>query len=478
MSTPVTDVTQVLVGGHWRLATGESFDIVSPATEEVVATAVLPTKVDADTALTMAREAFDDGRWSGLSSDERADIVAAFCAAFEKRMSDFNSAWVTESGPTAEHAEVLNGAVVAMWQDQIAHARALPIQERREVPDGKVLIRREPAGVAVIITTWNGPALYFAMKVVPALLAGCTVVAKTAVQSQLTSRILAECAEDAGFPEGVLSILAAPTSISEFLVADPRVDHVSLTGSIPAGRSVMAACAANLTGLTLELGGKSPAILIGDVSLERVMPSLVPGFISYQGQICAALTRVLVPEYRRDEIVSALVEQLTNLQIGGPTESGTVIGPLASAQQFDRVRGYIQKGIEEGATLVLGGLDRPRSPGYYVSPTVFADVTPEMTIAREEVFGPVLCVMTYRDIDDAVTIANDTEYGLSGAVYADDHETALAVASRLASGAVAINSAHPSFFAPFGGRRNSGIGRENGPEGITEFLRVKAIKVG
>ncbi|MBC2637584.1 MULTISPECIES: aldehyde dehydrogenase family protein [unclassified Rhodococcus (in: high G+C Gram-positive bacteria)] len=475
MTTSVTDVAEVFVGGHWRPTTGEGFDIISPANEEVVARAVLPTQADADTALTLAREAFDDGRWSRLSIDERADKVAAFCAAFERRRSDFDSAWVIESGPTLEHADLLSGAVVAMWQDQVAHARAIPLQERRALPDGEVLIRREPAGVAVVVTTWNGPALYFAMKVVPALLAGCTVVVKSAVQSQLTSRILAECADEAGFPEGVLSVLAAPTPISEYLVADPRVDHVSLTGSIPAGRSVMAACASNLTDLTLELGGKSPAILIGDVPLERVLPSLIPGFIAYQGQICAALTRVLVPEHRRDEIVDALVEQLAGLQIGDPTEAGTVIGPLASAHQFERVRGYIQKGIDEGATLVLGGLERPRSPGFYLAPTVFADVTPEMTIAREEIFGPVLSVMTYRDLDDALAIANGTEYGLAGSVYADDDETALAVASRLESGAVAVNTARPSLFAPFGGRRNSGFGRENGPEGIAEFLRIKSV---
>ncbi|NKQ57221.1 aldehyde dehydrogenase family protein [Amycolatopsis sp. K13G38] len=473
---------RVFVGGTWERAHGEPYDVLSPATGEPVARVLLPSAEDADESLARARAAFDDGRWSRLPASRRADLVEAFGAAFARRRREIDRAWVQESGPTAAHAAALNDAVELMWRDQVAHARALVTREVRDLPDGRVRVLREPVGVAVVVTTWNGPALYFAMKVVPALLAGCTVVVKTAVESQLTSRLIAECAGEAGLPAGVLSILAAPTGVSERLVADPRVDKVSLTGSVAAGRQVMAACAPHLTGLTLELGGKSPAIVVGDIAVDKVLPSFVPGFIAYQGQICAALTRLIVPKRRRGEFVEAVVGALSEMRVGDPGDPASDLGPLSSLRQYERVREYIAIGIAEGATPVLGGQTEDPRPGHYVSPTVFVDVEPHMRIAQEEIFGPVLCVLTYgddegEDLADAIALANGTRYGLAASVYADDEDVAADVAARLDSGTVSINTAGVSLFAPFGGTRQSGFGRENGAEGIAEFLRVKSVKL-
>lgn len=467
------------IAGRWSPATGTgTYDVVSPATGSVIATVAVPGIDEAEAAVAAAREERDYGTWGALSMDERADVLERFCQEFERRKDDFDAAWVAESGPTTAHAAGLDSVVPIMWRDSIAHARSLDVDEVRTVADGTVRVRREPAGVTVIVMTWNGPGLYLAMKMVPALLAGCPVILKTAVESQFTARLIGEMADAAGVPAGVLSVLAASTEVSEHLVGHPDVDKVSLTGSIVAGRSVMAACAQNITDVTLELGGKSPAIIVGDVPLDKVLPSLVPGFIAFQAQICAALTRVLVPRERQDEVADAISEQLSHLRVGTPDAADSDLGPLGSQRQLDRVMGYIDSAGREGARLVRGG-GRPAGldEGFYVEPTVFADVTPDMTIAKEEVFGPVLAIMPYDSVDEAVRIANGTEFGLAASVYAEDDAAAQDIAVRLDSGTVAINTAGVSLFAPFGGYKSSGLGRENGVEGIEEFLRFKSIKL-
>jgi len=479
MTKMLPEYHDLFIGGKWVPSmANHRFEVVSPATENVVATVALPSIEDADVAVNAAREAFERGDWSGAPMEHRADVIGRFCDLFEERRADWTAAWVSESGPTRTHSDFLNDIVIGIWRDIVETAKRTPLVERRTYPDGKVDIVSEPYGVAVTITTWNGPALYLVSKVVPALLAGCSVIVKTAVESQLTARIIGELADEAGIPAGVLSVLAAPTDVSAHLVSHPEVDKVSLTGSVTAGKSVMAACANNLTPLTLELGGKSPAIIADDIPLDKVLPTLLPAFFMNAGQICVALTRLIIPKHRHDEIVAAVVAGLSQVHVGSPENPASVIGPLGTKAQYEKVLSFIESGKEEGATLVCGG-GRPAGldHGFFVEPTVFTDVKPTMRIAREEIFGPVLSIMTYEDIDDAVEIANSTPFGLAGTVYAADESLARSVADRIRSGSVAINTIGPSLYAPFGGYKESGFGRENDLEGIREFQQTKSIKI-
>ncbi|MBB3665552.1 betaine-aldehyde dehydrogenase [Prauserella sediminis] len=477
---PTVHIGRLYIGGEWvhKQRDAPTYEVVSPATGAVVATAPDPTIDDADRAVAAARDAFDHGPWPTLPLAERIEALSRFCDRFEERKEEFDLAWVTESGPTLAHSAALNGGVVLMWRDLLERARSVALSERREVPDGVVDVVREPIGPALVITAWNGPGLYLAMKLVPALLAGCPVVLKMAQESQLTAALVGEMADAAGLPPGVLSVLPASAEVSAHLVEHPGIDKVSLTGSIGAGKAVMSACAGRLANVTLELGGKSPAILLGDVPLEEVLPSLVPGFIAFNGQICAALTRVLVPRARHDEVVAALVARLEAMRVGDPADDSSDLGPLASARQFERVMNYIATGKAEGGDLVLGG-GRPDGldQGFYVAPTVFANVAPDATIAQEEIFGPVLSVIPYDGVDEAVAIANGTAYGLAASVYAADEELARTVAGRIRAGTVAVNTAGVSMFAPFGGFKQSGFGREFGLEGLGEFLQYKSVKV-
>ncbi len=479
MTTVLPESDQLFIGGKWVKSTSDDhYQVVSPATEEPIAVVALPSIDDAEAAVAAAKEAFERGEWAGASMADRAQLLDRFCTLFEERRADWTAAWVAESGPTAAHSEFLNDFIIGIWRDLIEKTTQMSLVERRVYPDGTVDIVSEPYGVALTITTWNGPALYLVSKVIPALLSGCSVIVKTAVESQLTARLIGELAEAAGLPEGVLTVLAASTEVSAHLVAHPDVDKVSLTGSVAAGKSVMAACAANLTPVTLELGGKSPAIIADDIDLAKVLPAFLPAFFLNAGQVCVALTRLIVPEHRHDEILAAVVAGLSQIRVGHPDEASSVIGPLGTRAQYNKVREYIQSGIDEGARLVLGGgrpdgLDR----GYFIEPTVFTDVTPEMRIAREEIFGPVLSVLTYTDIDDAVRIANSTPFGLAGTVYANDEDLARDIAVRVRSGTVSINTFGPSLYGPFGGYKESGFGRENDLEGIREFLQTKSIKI-
>jgi betaine-aldehyde dehydrogenase len=480
MATEVKAADELYIGGEWTPSAGqETIDVISPATGRPVVTLPLPTAADADRAVSVAREAFDTGPWPRLTMVERAEYVQRFRDSFAARSEEFSEAWMTESGPTIGHCRLLHGAVPILFDDLVARAQSFETREPRDLPDGPIELVSEPVGVALTIMTWNGPALYLAMKVMPALLAGCTVIVKMAAESQLTARLVGELADEAGFPPGVVSVLAAATDVSEHLAAHPGVDKVSLTGSIPAGRAVMAACAPRIAKLTLELGGKSAAILADDVDVEEVLDSFVPGFIAYSGQVCIALTRLLVPRGRRDEIVASLVRRLSAMRVGDPALESSDLGPLGSRRQLERVEEYVASGIAEGARVVLGGT-RPDGlhEGFYYEPTVFVDVTPDMRIAREEIFGPVLCVIAYDDIEEAIRIANGTDYGLNASVYAKDARLARSVADRVQAGAVAVNTAGISFFAPFGGIKQSGVGRELGNEGIAEFLQLKTIKLG
>jgi acyl-CoA reductase-like NAD-dependent aldehyde dehydrogenase len=360
-------------------------------------------------------------------------------------------------------------------------AEAYPWLEARPGLYGSdIRIRREPVGVVAAIVPWNMPQFLIVTKLIPALLAGCTVILKPAPESPLNALLLAEMIEESELPRGVVSVLPGDASVGETLVKHPGVDKVSFTGSTAAGKAVAAACAIDLRRVSLELGGKSAAIVLEDADPGAVAAGVRSASLSNSGQICNALTRILVPAGRADDFTEALAAEMASMIVGDPADTATQVGPLVAQRQQERVRGYIETGQAEGARLVLGGAAMPEGVdrGWYVRPTLFADADNSMRIAREEIFGPVLTVIPYADEDDAVRIANDSEYGLAGSVWTDDTDRGLAIAARIRTGTFGVNQGYTMDpFAPFGGVKGSGYGRELGREGIDGYTDTKSIAV-
>ena len=353
-------------------------------------------------------------------------------------------------------------------------------QDRAGFYGAPVRIRKEPVGVVGAIVPWNMPQFLTIGKLVPALLAGCTVVVKPSPESTLDALLLGEILAELDLPPGVVSIVPGDAVTGAALAGHPGVDKISFTGSTAAGRAVAASCAPNLTKVSLELGGKSAGIVLDDADPQTVAAAISSASLSNSGQICNALTRILVPQHRAGEFVDALAAQMSTLTVGDPSDKATRVGPLVSARQQQRVRGYITEGQQAGARLVVGGAEMPRGldTGWYVRPTLFADATNDMSIAREEIFGPVLTVISYRDVHDAVAIANDSDYGLAGAVFTADTDRGVAVAERVRTGTFGVNQGYTMDpFAPFGGVKGSGYGRELGPEGLEGYLDSKSIAV-
>jgi len=467
---------ELSIGGDWVApATDATIEVVFPATEEVVARVAAPSPADADRAVAAARQAFDEGPWPLMTPAERAAAVSRLCDAFEKRLADLNVAWAVESGAPLAHGELMNdGAAVAVWRHAIDLAPGLPWEEDR----GDAIVRREALGTVLAILTYNGPVVLMGMKVVPALLAGCPVIVKHAPESQLTSRILADAAREADLPEGVLSFLAAETEVTQYLVSHPGVDLVTVTGGTAIGTDIVKRTADRLARTVLELGGKSPAILCEDVDMDVVMESLAEGASSFLGQICVSLSRIVVPRSRYDEAVGRLADYYSSLTIGDPLDRSVNRGPLAVERARLRTESAVEAARSEGARVVAGGkrpahLDR----GWYYEPTLLSDVTNDMSVARNEIFGPVTTVIAYDDVEEAVRIANDTPFGLAASVYAGSTPAALDIARRIRSGTVAVNTAGMSLTQPFGGVKCSGWGRECGAEGILEFTDIKQILV-
>jgi aldehyde dehydrogenase (NAD+) len=477
----VQDWDVFFIGGRWQPAAAptDRLEVVSPASLEVVGSVPRATKDDADRAVGAARAAFDTGPWPAQPAAERLGILRAFADAIEARTDQFADVLCAEQGlprrslPAGQiskaAATLRAGADIG---DDYPWTGTRPGSGRRTLR-----VRRVPVGVVVAIVPWNAPLFVAAMKLAPALAAGNTVVLKPPPETPLHTYLLAEAAIEAGLPEGVLSILPAGADISELLVRDHRVDKVSFTGSTAVGRQVGAICGAGLKRCTLELGGKSAAVVLDDFELtEKSARMLVTGAMVNAGQVCAAQTRILVPAARHDEIVGAMSEATRALVVGDPLSPTTDIGPLISQRQRDRVERYIGLGIEEGATLVTGGRRPDIEPGWYVQPTLFADVDNAMTIAREEIFGPVAAVIPYRDEAEAVALANDSEYGLAGAVWTADIGRGEAVAARIRTGSVAVNSPGPlDAYGPFGGFKNSGFGREGGAEALDDYTEPQTI---
>ena len=468
----------LFVGGAWvEPSSTDTLEIVSPSTEEVVLTFAEAKEPDVDRAVAAARDAFDNGPWPRLAPAERAGQLREVAAALSARLPELAEAWTTQVGAPISFTNYASGQCPGLFEYYAGLIEEYPIvEERRRDNGGLVRIVREPVGVVGTITPWNAPLVLLCYKVAAALAAGCTVVSKPAPETPADAYILAECIEAAGLPSGVFNVVPAGREVGEHLVRHPAVDKIAFTGSTAAGRRIAALAAERIARVSLELGGKSAAVVLDDAEIGDVLGSLVPFSMPITGQVCFALTRVLVPANRKQEILEAYVDAVQKVNVGDPFDAATQMGPLTMARQLDRVQGYIAKGREEGAKLVLGG-GRPEgfSRGYYVQPTVFDDVDTKMTIAQEEIFGPVVSFIAYDGLDDAVAKANDTIYGLHGAIYSADPERGYEVARRMQSGSVTVNGMVVDFKMPFGGFKQSGLGREGGTEGLDPYFEVKTV---
>jgi len=463
------------IDGAWVASTGTGMlEVVNSTTEEVMGAVPDGTPEDVDRAVRAASRAF--GEWSATSVDERVKMLERIQEGLAARTSELGTLIAHEVGmPLTLSTLIQVGLPVMSFANAAVVAREMTWEE--EI--GSSLVVREPVGVVGAITPWNYPLHQVAAKVAPALAAGCTVVLKPSEVAPLSAFVLAEVLDEVGLAPGVFNLVTGTGPVVGEAIASHRlVDMVSFTGSTRAGKRVMALAADGVKRVALELGGKSANVILEDADLESAVPAGVAACYINSGQTCSALTRMIVPRSKLAEVERLAVDTAAGFTPGDPFDAATRLGPLVSAVQRDRVRGYITKGIDEGAKLLLGGPDAPDGleTGYFVAPTVFSEVTNDMTIAREEIFGPVLSIIPYDTEEEAVAIANDTDYGLAGGVWAGDKARAEAVARRLRTGQVEVNGGGFNPLAPFGGYKQSGIGRELGRFGLEEFLEVKSIQ--
>ncbi|GHE80611.1 aldehyde dehydrogenase family protein [Streptomyces griseoaurantiacus] len=455
----------IYVDGAWRPAAGpDTIEVVNPADEQVLAHVPAGTAEDVDAAVRAARAALP--AWAATEPAERAARLTALRDRLAARAEEIAETVTAELGAPPKFSQTVHAALpVAVAGSYAELAAAHAFEERL----GNSTVLHEPVGVVGAITPWNYPLHQIVAKVAPALAAGCTVVLKPAEDTPLTAQLFAEAVDEAGVPAGVFNLVTGLGPVAGQALAEHEgVDMVSFTGSTAVGRRIGATAGAAVKRVALELGGKSANVILPGADLSRAVNVGVANVMSNSGQTCSAWTRMLV--HRED------YEQAVELAAEAAAKYGERIGPVVSARQRDRVRGYIEKGLAEGARLVTGGPEAPRERGYYVRPTVFADVRPDMTIAQEEIFGPVLCLLAYEDTEDALRIANGTEYGLAGAVWAAEEAEAVAFARRLETGQVDINGGRFNPLAPFGGYKRSGVGRELGPHGLAEYLQTKSFQ--
>ncbi|MFD1210855.1 aldehyde dehydrogenase family protein [Arthrobacter sp. GCM10027362] len=474
---PYTHTNDLFIDGAWTPAEGTGrIQVTNPATEEVWGSVPVASAADLDKAVDAARRAF--AGWAALAPSERAPYLLRLAEEIEKRAEPLSHTNTFENGsPVAETSRAAANAA-GIFRYYASLAGYLETPDVRPFLDGsaETVVRQDPVGVCALIAPWNFPINLVVAKLAPALIAGCTVVIKPASPTPLSLRQIVDAAAAAGIPAGVVNVVTGGGSLGDALVRHRHIAKVAFTGSTPVGRHIAAACGELLRPVTLELGGKSSAVVLPDVDLEAMSQVLIRSCMRNTGQTCYISTRILAPAARYGELVDMVTATIAAAPQGDPMDPATVFGPAATAAQRDTVRGYIRSGLEEGARATTGG-DVPSGfeRGYYVKPTVFADVRPEMKIAREEIFGPVLSIIRYRDLDEAVQIANNTGFGLGGTVFSADEEAAFKVAARIDTGSVGLNFFASNHTAPFAGRNDSGLGVEFGPEGLHAYLVPQSV---
>jgi aldehyde dehydrogenase (NAD+) len=475
---PVRNTDRFYIGGKWvKPASDAMIDVIDSGTEELYFSVAEAQADDIARAVGAAREAFDNGPWPSMTHAERAGYLRALGAKLQTLGDDLSQVWPRESGVLFSIAQYSGLMASSTFETYAALADTFPFEEPAQPSgEGFGLLVREPVGVVGAIIPWNGPLGLISHKIGPALLAGCTVILKSSPEAPGEGYLVAEAADAIGLPPGVLNVVTADREVSELLVRDPRVDKITFTGSTAAGRRIASLCGERIARCTLELGGKSAAVILDDADLATVASSIAGSECLLSGQVCSSLTRIVVTRKRHDEMVEALAGAFSQVRVGDPFDQSTQMGPLAMRRQRDRVEGYIAKGIADGATLATGG-GRPKDleRGWFVEPTVFGNVSNSSVIAQEEIFGPVLSVIPADDEQDAIRVANDTIYGLNSSVFTNDVDRARDVARQLRAGTVGHNSFKTDFGIAFGGFKQSGIGREGGKEGLLPFLETKTV---
>ena len=478
-SPPITNLDKFYIGGQWVApSTTRKIDVVEAATEEVYFSVAEADAADVARAVDAARRAFDDGPWPRMSPAQRAAYLQAFASAMTARIADVAQLWPRETGIIARIVPAVMEEVPAAFRYYAELAESYPFEQTVPTSSGQGfgMIVGEPVGVVGAIIPWNVPMHLATWKLAPALLAGCTVIIKASPEAPSAAYIIAEIADQIGLPPGVINVLTADRIASEALVSDHRVDKITFTGSTAVGKRIGGIMAERVGRYTLELGGKSAAIILEDADIGGAADSLAAGTCFVSGQICAALTRVIVPRHRHDAMLEALAESFSRIVVGNPFDASVQMGPLASRRQRDRVEGYFQIGKEEGATLAFGG-ERPKNldRGWFVEPTVFGNVDNASRIAQEEIFGPVISVVPAANENDAIRIANDSPFGLNASVFTHDVNRAREVSRQLRAGTVGQNGNRADFGIGFGGFKQSGIGREGGIAGLLPYLENKTV---
>ncbi|MEK4920811.1 aldehyde dehydrogenase family protein [Cytobacillus sp. FSL R5-0569] len=466
--------TKHYINGEWVTSTGsKTIDVINPATEEVMGKISSGTEEDLDKAVAAAKAAFPS--FSQTSVEERIELLERICQEYEKRKDDIIEVITEELGSPVKRSNKVHYQMgLQHFRQAVEELKTFKFEEER----GNTLVRKEAIGVAGLITPWNFPTNQTSTKLASAFAAGSTVVLKPASNTPFAAMILAEIFEAAGLPKGVFNLVTGSGStIGNGISSHPDIDFVSFTGSGEVGQKIMENAASTIKKVSLELGGKSPLIVLDDADIKGAAKTAVALVAGNTGQVCTAATRTLIPKGMHDEFVEAVKEVIENFPVGDPTSQDVQVGPLVDADQWERVQSYIKKGSEEGAELIAGGPGKPEGleKGYYTKITAFTNVKNDMTIAQEEIFGPVMSILTYDNLDEAIEIANDTIYGLAGYVYGGDRNTLQKVAKGIRAGQIQVNNSKTDFSAPFGGFKQSGIGREWGDFGIEEFLEPKSI---
>jgi aldehyde dehydrogenase (NAD+) len=478
-AVPIRHADRFFIGGKWvEPSSSDVITVIDSATEEPYFSVPEARESDMARAVDAARQAFDSGPWPRLTHAQRAEYLRAIGEGLRGKADEVGQLWPRESGALhiiAQHTAPGMGGVFDFYAGL---ADTFPFEERAQPSMGGEygLLVREAVGVVGAIIPWNAPIGLISYKIAPALLAGCTVVLKSSPEAPGDAYLFGEIAEDIGLPPGVLNVVTADRQVSELLVTNPGIDKITFTGSTAAGRRIASLCGERIARCTLELGGKSAAVILDDMDLQEAATTISGAECFLSGQVCSSLTRIIVSRDRHDELVDTLASTFSQVKVGDPFDPQTQMGPLAMDRQRDRVEGYIAKGVAEGAKLATGG-GRPKGldRGYYIEPTVFGNVDNHSTIAREEIFGPVLSVIPADNEDHAVALANDTIYGLNSSVFTNDVDRARQVAGQLRAGTVGHNAFRTDFGMAFGGFKQSGIGREGGTEGLLPFLETKTV---